>query len=370
MESATMKADKEQDIQQLIDKILWGKVYFDINGKDHILRSLSTKEQNYINYLYNKELDKALYGRFNLISENELKVLYADSDLLLWNSDSEKAIIKAKEELKSLEIQKAGIKVTAKTKIQVNKIKRRITAIDKVLSDLLNRKYELFKESAEARADEQTKRWIAFSIFENINETPVYSNFNTFECITDLSLVIKIINKYYSGCFLDNKTIRLIARSPLWRFRWEAGKEDIIALFGKGIYDLTFDQNNLLYWSQAYDIVYSSMDRPPKRIIENDYLLDRWFDDQGKKAEKSVVDKHYKTDKPIPHGKVGNQDLFIMAKDKDEAAEIQSLNDAAAQIKLKKEAKKLKAADGKMISEVELRKKNLLMQARQKSRKG
>lgn len=353
---------KALDADQLIRRILWGKVFFDIDDKTHILRSLSTKEQNYIDYVYSNELDKARDSSINLISDNELKVIYHRDGL--WTYDDEKAIDKFKKEINTLETQKAGVKVTAKNKIAINKINRKIKALERILNDLTNKKYDLFKESAESRADEQTKRWLAFFTLENIDETATYKSFEDFEQTTDLSLVIRIVNKYYSSCFLDQETIRWVARNGSWRYKWQMAKEDVNGLFNRSVTDLTFDQSNLIYWSQAYDIVYSSYERPPKRIIENDQLLDNWFEEQGNKSEKDTLEKYHNFNQTIPAGKVGNAELFIMAGSQEEADEINSLNSAGAKVKKQIEKKKLQAAGGKPISEVDLRKKDLLMQAR------
>ena len=52
--------EKDFDIDKLIRRILWGKIYFDIKDKTFLLRHLSIKEQNYLDYIYDKELEKVL----------------------------------------------------------------------------------------------------------------------------------------------------------------------------------------------------------------------------------------------------------------------------------------------------------------------
>lgn len=366
--ATSLNNEKDFDIDKLIRKVLWGKIYFDIKNKTFLLRHLSIKEQNYLDYMYEKELEKLLAYPYELISESEMRInLIPDK---IWTIDNEKAIDKLKKEIKASESELSSIKVTAKTKIQHNKLKRKIKLLNNVLDELIIKKYDLFNNTAESKTDEMIKRLTAYFVLENEQEQSIWKSFEDFESNTNFEIVNIIINKYYSSCFLDEKTIRIIARHPVWRYRWQASKENPIALFGKSIYDLTFDQNNLIYWSQAYDIIYGSIDRPTKRIIENDKLCDIWFEDQGKKAEKSATDKQWNMDKALPAGKVGNQDLFIMAKNEEEAKEIQSLNDVGAQIKIQSERKKIQKADGKIISEVELRKRDLLMQARQNQGRG
>lgn len=354
---------ENKNIEKLINKILWGKTYFQIMGKILILRSLTIKEQNYIDFIYEEELDKALNGEFKLISEEDLRVIHEKDGV--WTLENDKEVEKLRLEIKSLESEKARLRVTAKTTIIINKIKRRITFLTEALNKGVMRKYSLFSDTAEARADEESKRRMVYYILEDGNDQPIFKSFEEFEEKVNSFILNQIITKYYTACFLDQKTIRWVARNPTWRYRWTMGKNDSISLFGKNIPDLTSDQSNLVYWSQVYDNVYGAYERPPQRIIDNDVLLDKWFEDQSRKAEKEALAKHYNLDdKSIPAGKVGKTEMFIMAHSPEEAAEIQSLNDDMTQVKIKKEAKKIQESN-KPLTEAELRKDDLILQARQ-----
>ena len=359
---------ESKDIEKLLKRIFWGKVFFSFDKETYIVRSLSTKEQNYIDYVYDQELDNVLHGEFALMSEKELRDRYSECGL--WTRHDDESIGKMREELFKIESEKDGIKVNAKTKLYLNKLDRRIKIINKVLEGLLIQRFNLFQDTAESRADEEAKRHMTFYILENVDEKNITDNFATFSQQVSLELINNVINKYYSSCFLDTKTVRWVARHPIWRYKWRVGKNNIAGLFGDTIGNLTFDQNNLIYWSQAYDSVFESMDRPPQYVIDNDSLLDGWFKEQSRKYEKDAADKHWNV-KPIPQGKVGTSELFLMANNDDEAAVINNLNDVGAEIKLNKEKNKLKKADGKMVTEAELRKEDLIMQSRQaSSRKG
>ncbi len=83
---------------------------------------------------------------------------------------------------------------------------------------------------------------------------------------------------------LDGKRIRRLARSNAWRFQWQAGK-GLGGLFGRPIIELDPEQQAIVYWSQVYDNVYESMDRPEDSVIENDDELDAWFEAQARKRK-------------------------------------------------------------------------------------
>lgn len=348
------------NIEKLIRKIMWGKSIVTIDGNTYILRQLSVKEQNYIDYLYDKELEES--AKLDLITEAELKQIFHND--ASWTHDDEVAIQTFKKEIQKCEIEKAGIRKSAKTMIYLKKLNKKIGKITEQLNKLLNTRFSLFKDSAESRAEELSRKLTAFYCLQDIDENQNWKTIEQFNDCTDLLFVNNIIMKYFSTCFLDITTIRLIARNPVWRYKWDMCKNNVRDLFGCSMYDLSYDQNNLVYWSQVYDSVYGAYERPPRSVINNDAALDGWLEDQGKKSESNSVASHYGATKGVPHGKVGKQELFVVAQDTEEAEEIQDLNDMTTRIRMKSEEKKIKNSD-EVMSEAKLRKGDLAMQARQ-----
>ena len=352
------------NIDKLIKRVCWGKVFIKIDNKTYILRQLSIKEQNYIDFIHSSELQDGM--NLGLVTEDELKKIYYKDET--WTNNDENAINIFRKEIKKLNGEKSSIRKNANTIIRLNKINKKIILLEQKLNDLINRKYDLFKDTAEHRANEQSQRLSSFYMLQDQEENQIWININEFNKYKDMIFIHQVINKYYSNCFLNEKTIRRIARSALWRYKWQMCKNSPFALFGKASYDLTMDQNNLIYWSQAYDIVYESMERPPKSTIENDSKLDVWFDIQSKKIENDAVSKHHGLTKDIPAGKVGHQELFILTQDKDEVEEIQELNDPLTRAKVRNEQKKMLNKKD-MITERELRKNSLILQAREQGKR-
>ncbi len=348
------------DINKLLERISWGKLFINFGKRDFILRSLTIKEQNHIDFIYKKALDEA--ASLELLFEHELaKIYYKAGD---WSREKEQAIAKARKEIQEVESQKAGLKLTAANKLIISKADRKIRKIEKLLNDLLSKRNELFQHSAESYADQMSKSYQAFYILQNTDGGQYWPTIDNFEHETNLNFIYEIIYSYYNKCFLDEKTIREVARNGNWRFQWAMCKNDPVSLFGSKMYNLTYDQKNLIYWSQVYDMVYESMDRPPDTIINDDKKLDNWLKQQSKKARREATEKHHGLDKQqIKPGKVGTQELFLMAKDNDEAKDIQELNSDYENLKRQKERERM-AKSNRPLTELELRKRDLMLQAR------
>tara|TARA_R100000988_G_C3935364_1_gene133488 strand:+ start:52 stop:432 length:381 start_codon:yes stop_codon:yes gene_type:complete len=78
-----------------------------------------------------------------------------------------------------------------------------------------------------------------------------------------------------------------------------------------------------------YDNVNQHPESPSDKIIEDDECLDGWFIYQKRKQEKEK--KQSEIDGMISNSKIRNSDeIYIMAKDKDDAAQIQNINDPTA----------------------------------------
>jgi|GEM_PF-5653365 len=78
-----------------------------------------------------------------------------------------------------------------------------------------------------------------------------------------------------------DKLMRLLAKNNLARLLWVSSKELKSNLFPTEINDWSIAQLAFVNWCLMYDSVYSSIDRPPERIIKDDELLDKWMEYQN-----------------------------------------------------------------------------------------
>lgn len=115
---------------------------------------------------------------------------------------------------------------------------------------------------------------------------------------------------------------RKLARSEEWRIMWGIKKGAIFRFL-----PLSDIQLQLSYFSGFYDGVFKHPDCPPKEIIEDDDMLDGWL----LYTSKSDGDKQKVSPKVAKHSEV-----FVLAKDREEAEEIWNSNDPTALNKMQK----------------------------------
>ncbi len=143
---------------------------------------------------------------------------------------------------------------------------------------------------------------------------------------------------FYKNNTIPEKTLRQIARSEPWRRMWNGGKGT--ELFGIPFSQITAIQSRLCSYSRMYDGVFEHPESPNEKLIDDDVCLDGWFIYQKRKREKEK--KQSEIDGMISNDKIRNADeIYIMAKDKDDAAQIQSINDPTARNVAREREKKI-----------------------------
>ena len=130
---------------------------------------------------------------------------------------------------------------------------------------------------------------------------------------------------YYNSNQISSDKFRLVARSEPWRSMWNIGKKQGNA-FGKPACELSKDQISLSSYSSMYDNVYESSEAPDEKVIEDDDCLDGWFINQRREYDKQKKKKQ--AEDMIKNPKIANsQEIFLMARDKQEAEKIYDIND-------------------------------------------
>jgi hypothetical protein len=152
--------------------------------------------------------------------------------------------------------------------------------------------------------------------------------------------------RYLENHIMSEADVREIARSGLWRFRWSASKNGE-SLFGKPISEWGELQSALVYWSQFYDYVYESMDRPSDMVIANDAALDAWSLDQNKGSSNKAASLSKNSN---------HQEQFIVVPDADQGTidRVHDMNDKKSKDLISRERNKIKEKGS--ISEWDLRK--------------
>jgi len=282
---------------------------------------------------------------------NELLQTYRENGL--WTDTHETALKELPKQIEELQQRKSSTKNRATAK----KLDDWLIKRNQQLSHLMESRNQRLANSAEFLANDAATAYLISQCVLDINNNTIWPSYEELMDDSRLNLIdemmaIFIINTNDS----DEKTIRKLARSGFWRVRWNIFKKAPHTLFERSAKDLTNDQFMLLYWSQVYDGVYESLERPPDDIVNDDEALDEWLLNQEEERKQEVGKKFY--------GKGSNKDskinkaseIFKVVSSREEAEKINALNSTSVRNIRKAEEKKLRDSKGRLVQEHELRK--------------
>ena len=217
-------------------------------------------------------------------------------------------------------------------------IKMTIRHLEKQLAKFRNKKHVLDHVSCEGVGEFARSSWIISKTVYNKDLTPYDWSDHPVSSLMD----------YYNSNKISTDQFRYIARNDPWRSMWNTGKK-ISGVFEKPSSELSKDQVALCSYSSMYDNVYESSEAPSDKVIEDDDCLDGWFIHQRREYEKQK--KQRETDELIKNPKIANsQEIFLMAKDQEEANKIFDVNHPAVRSTIRNRQQKIQAANGERIS--------------------
>ena len=173
--------------------------------------------------------------------------------------------------------------------------------------------------------------------------------------------ISSVLNKYRNQALSDLE-FRELSRSDLWRSIWNAGRKEG-SIFGIPAINLSQEQKSLSMWSSLYDSVYESPEAPAEEIVNDDDLLDGWLIHQRRNAD---LEKKKQKAEGILGKNADKDDIFVMAHNREDALEVESLNDDVG-IMIKKERQIAKEKADGYIKDSDLpdMKRRVMAQARE-----
>lgn len=245
----------------------------------------------------------------------------------IWNEEDDEKIQGLRKDIDRLKVEIYNARYNDALK---DKIRLYIRAGEKQLSEQLNKKHLYYQNTCEGYATNEKIQWV-------LKNTTYIKNTDVLYDFSDFSIVY-LIDEFQNQTITENK-IRELARSDPWRSLWIIHEKGQLKLFNNPPNtDLTYNQKNLVVWSQMYDNINESIDCPSKEVIEDDDMLDGWFILQSKKRETQNAEQEF--NKSVKSDKIKNaSEVFVMAGNKTQKNRIESMNDINAQnIKKQREA--------------------------------
>lgn len=255
---------------------------------------------------YNEAYFKGVYLKKELLPilvENEL-----------WTPLDDREVEKTEKKIEEYKIK--AFEFFYKTRDLAN-TKMTLRNLEKKLIKYRSKKHVLDHISCEGVADFARSIWIiSKTVYTPDKKLYDWSNYS-----------LSSLMNYYNSNQISSMDFRSVARSEPWRSMWSVGKKQGNA-FGKPACELTKDQISLSSYSSMYDNVYESSEAPDEKVIEDDDCLDGWFIKQRREYDKNK--KKRQAEDMLSNPKIANsQEVFLMAKDQEEANNIFDVNHPA-----------------------------------------
>jgi hypothetical protein len=230
----------------------------------------------------------------------------------MWSYDDEQKIKGLEKDLERLKIEIYNARNNVKLK---NSIRMYIRSGETQLKNINNKKHAYFSNTCEGIAtSEKTSHIIKNSTYY---ENKLYD--------FDQVSLSYVIDEYHNS-FLQEYQCRELARNEPWKSLWVIKHHLHVPLFNNPAgTDLTYNQKNLVIWSQMYDNIQESLECPPKDVIDDDDMLDGWFILQNKKREREQAEQEFEQN--TKNSKIKNaSEVFVMGSDASDIERIDNMN--------------------------------------------
>jgi len=182
----------------------------------------------------------------------------------------------------------------SRNRVKRQKLEKWLVKLNTTYAELLYDRNTRLSNSAEYIAHDSASLYLLWSSVRQLNGDRLWPTFEDIESDQDIVFIEELIS-FYIGMMQDlpEAQIRAIARTSMWRIRWSAFKRSSIELFGRHSQNLSNDQFMLVHWSQVYDSVYESLERPPEEVVLDDKALDEWLLEQNEKYKREVGQRYH-----------------------------------------------------------------------------
>ena len=283
-----MDITHEQLERYLVEVFTGKKLVYVNNGSEDIcieFRQSNNMVRLRANIIYDESYDKAISE--GLLSTKDLEKLIIERGI--FTEEDEAQIEKLESQLHGQEIMLAK---TLVVKAKQDRLKDIIARLKEEINVLYSKKARALMMSAESKAEEERSFFLCWATSYSYDTGELC--WNTYDDLlkeTDLLFKDRVLIEFLKfSRGITTRTIRVIARSNLWRIRYLTSVKTSEALFGVPTSEYTNDMLNLTYWSNFYQNIYEMLaeDRPSDLVIEDDEALDAYM--------KSYYDERTKDD--------------------------------------------------------------------------
>tara|TARA_R110000824_G_scaffold219415_2_gene406309 strand:- start:965 stop:1990 length:1026 start_codon:yes stop_codon:yes gene_type:complete len=265
-----------------------------------------TKEQNYeVQFVFSEAYNEALAGG-SMVEEELLEMLEEQG---LWNEDTKERLeeLEKEEEKYKKEIFEFFFEIGSReaSRRELKKVKEEILQLnyDRHSYDFL---------TCDGIATFAQSMWL----IENTTKLADGTLYDWEEISPDKLLV------EFRKEAIGESVYRELARTTPWRNFWNCSKS-CNSIFGVPAIDLSTEQSSLISFSLLYDNVYQSTECPPDAIVEDNDAIDGWILIQKEKQAKTQKEKLLEK---LHTQHEGAKDIFVAAKDPEDAQRINALN--------------------------------------------
>lgn len=305
---------KQHEREFFVSMIRTGNTFIKTDDCLLVIKPLSIDQAFEAADVYKQAYEQAYVD--GMMSEEEMDQWMRENDL--WTQEDDDKSEGFKKDLERLKIE---IYNARNNEVLRERIRLYLRAGEMQFAQHLSKKHTYHPNTAEGYATTEKVAWsIRNSTFLN-NELYDFSNHT----------LAYIVEEWQSSFLTDSQT-RELARNEPWKSLWVVKDNTKIKLFNNAENsELTYNQKNLIIWSQMYDNIQESLDCPSKDVIDDDDMLDGWFIVQSKKREQEKAEQEL--NEATKNSKIKNaSEVFVMANSKKDADRINSVNTIHAQV--------------------------------------
>ena len=318
--------------KQLIARIISGDTPFKFGGIKYIIKQPPKDVLQSADQLYEKTLYDNRFGDW--LSETDVQTTLEKQDL--WRFCTEDRIEKLSDNLSQYKVELYQSWYTSQA--NVKRSKRLIMQTKIQLARASNYRTSLYHWTLEGYAE-------GVRIFYLVKQTLWNAGKYIYKNISFNKVPYPILDmavNQQAVLTIGDMVIRDLVRSEPWSTIWNIGKPNP---FNIPPLELSDAQSNLIVYSRMYDNIAKSSEVPTDDIIDDHDALDGWIILQNRNAEKARIDASVQKTLS-PKQQKGNE-IFIPAKNKEEAKKINLLNDESAKM-IKQQRSNLIQAKGEV----------------------